>query len=326
MTETFPNNPAQAVVGMPLKTGEIYVSDASRKILEPLGWQDQDPIPPQFGDKLKEIQERIRNAKITIPEGVDPNQQLAPPSPVDISSLPESDKAELMAVLAQAKNQPQGVITSAVDTAESLATNLQAHWDKHAAEAKAVAARPADAATETPAAVSTAADTAAALYTTCPQCSWHMADKFETEVSDDEKHRFMESFLGNRPFCWETSLFGNKIVLTFRDISPEEEHKIQQHLIGDTRSGAILYGAEWLTNAQNYRRAYSLISVQGSMQAEWRQLSAAELSGKSVAEVFEAHLRSISSAALMHTVNKKFKEFQRKIELLEANVGDASFW
>ncbi len=105
------NIPADQLPGpgrLPLRAGDISMSDYTRKQMEKLGWKLGDPIPGDLGIRIKEVQDEIRKegaeAKIE-------DSELAvgwkPPKPnfVNIDDLSETHQEELRQYLKEYKQE-----------------------------------------------------------------------------------------------------------------------------------------------------------------------------------------------------------------------------
>jgi hypothetical protein len=322
MVEKFPNEPAnQSVDKLPLKSGGVYVSDTNRKILEPLDWQDGDAIPVEFSNKIREIRDRIKGAPIAVPEGVDPNQRLQPPASIDIKSLSQAEQDELRQILAAAKNDPKISGGDKPFSLEDLDVNIAMKRLKQLQEPAQPVPATEPAAAEEPSAVEEG------LYTTCPQCSWDMRDKYETVLTDAEKSGFVAAVLGGQQFYSQVPLFGGKLVLTFRTLTAREEDRIQRQLIQEARDSKLTSTTEWLAMSTTYHRAFSLARIDSERgMASYLQKPAEELSALDVPSVYNEYLSAVSMEALSHAIAKQHVRFRNKVVALESNMADESFW
>lgn len=91
----------------PLRTGQVHMTDFTRRQLEAVGWKPGDPVPGDLGQRLAEIQREAIAEKQQSLEDSDLAVGWTPPksSFVDIESLPPEKQAEIREYLSDYKEQ-----------------------------------------------------------------------------------------------------------------------------------------------------------------------------------------------------------------------------
>lgn len=115
----------------PLRTGEVRVSDYTRRQLESVGWKDGDPIPGDLGARLKEMQAEVQreraDAKLEDSElavGWKPVNA----SFVSIEDLPVEQQEEIREYLAEYKQQvaaEEQAVKNEADVESRIPPNVQ---------------------------------------------------------------------------------------------------------------------------------------------------------------------------------------------------------
>lgn len=110
----------------PLPTGSPVVSDYTRAQLSKLGWNEDDPIPPNFAVHIKALQEEYANEQAAAEKA---NHEAASKRPalairnIDVDALPPAAKAELARVLKDYKQQVVAEQEAQLAIAQTAAQN-----------------------------------------------------------------------------------------------------------------------------------------------------------------------------------------------------------
>jgi len=88
---------------MPLPTGQVVITDDTRRELTKLGWQDGDPIPGDLGERISEIRAQVAQERAAATPALPPD--FVPPKSrtVSIDDLPEAYQQELRDHIAKTK-------------------------------------------------------------------------------------------------------------------------------------------------------------------------------------------------------------------------------
>lgn len=327
-----------------------HISDFTKRTLVQFGWQDGDPIPVELGAllmQLKDVSPRSTKTDVLI----------------DINVIPEDGVAAVKQMLTDAKGAAAKLAERAAENAKmanmspAAAAAYQQLLDQEAAQAQIIddrqdaPAAPVSAPEPAPAPPPPPApepaqeppkpvDPAPAPMTIlpfCPRCGWDMRQKFDVEVTDQDKHDFLAAVLGNQRFKRDFSLMGGKVVLTFRTPLAEENKLVHRQLVFDQNAGRIATEAEWFTQMIEYRLAISLEKVTDdkgkplSVVPETREFKYTPPPEEPLQTPLVSMLDYINSTVLAHEVIRRLagqhlRHFQRLVEALEAMALEPSFW
>jgi hypothetical protein len=173
----------------------------------------------------------------------------------------------------------------------------------------------------------------------CPRCQWDIRQKFETEVTDDDKEAFIASTLGGTRFKKTYKIMGGRYVICFRSLLAEENSTIHHQLLLDQRDGNFLSDTEWLLRFFEYRLACSISEMLFEGKPFAVGIDLAQVANEQLPNTndnFDAspcvRLREyMLNNVLKHEVTrrmvgKQFRDFQRLYETLEAMALEPNFW
>jgi hypothetical protein len=171
----------------------------------------------------------------------------------------------------------------------------------------------------------------------CPRCGWDMQQKFDVDITDDDKVDFLATMLGGSRFSRDYQLAGGKMVVRLRSMLADENFLVQRQLLLDQNDGEILTEAEWFIRMGDYRMACSLESITDSSgkvimaNPTLQDLQFTPPADKPTQTALVLALKQVNSKALAHEVTRRLvlvhlRKFQRLIEALEAMALDPSFW
>lgn len=94
---------------LPMRTGQVYMSDHTKEQLRKLGWQEGDPVPGDLGTEIQRIQKRISadRDEANWEENPPPGYTKPKAKFVDIDELPAADQQQLREYLAEYKADRQ---------------------------------------------------------------------------------------------------------------------------------------------------------------------------------------------------------------------------
>jgi len=315
-----------------------YVSDFTKKTLEQFGWKVNDPIPADLGGKLLALKETL------------------PPSPrtdvmVDIAAMSEEDiktvKESLAAAKAYARDQAQAAEKAKIT--ENMSDSVRAAYEKFVGDDapqivddRETAPEPATEKAEEETAVTPAPEASVGLgpmliMPFCPRCGWDMMQKFDVDVTEDDKVDFVATMLGGARFRRDYQLLGGKMVLRLRSLLGDENFLVQRQLLLDQNAGEIMSEAEWFLRAAEYRMACSLEAVldgDGKVivaNPELGDLQFTPSADQPTQTALVLARKQVNSKALAHETTRRLvaahlRKFQRLVEALEAMALEPSFW
>ena len=316
-----------------------YVSDFTKKTLHQFGWADGDPIPADLGTNLLALKEKL------------------PPSSrvdvlVDIAAMDEQDIKTVTDALAGAKEYVRRK-TAAEEKAkitENMSESVRAAYDKFAGDdapqivddRETAAAGPApESAPLVPAVVPESQSVGGlgpmVIAPFCPRCGWDMMQKFDVDVTEDDKVDFLATLLGGSRFRRNYELVGGKMVLRLRSVLGDENFLIQRQLLLDQNDGEIVANDEWFLRMAEYRMACSLDAIldkDGKVLAanpELGDLQFTPPADKPTQTALVLARKQVNSGPLAHEVTRRLvaahlRKFNRLVESLESMALEPSFW
>jgi hypothetical protein len=84
------------------------------------------------------------------------------------------------------------------------------------------------------------------------------------EITDQEKERFFKSVLSDKPYEETVSLFDDKLKVTFRSLTVQENTDVVNQIIRDKESGIAVDNDTYYVTISVYRLALSMVSVDGN--------------------------------------------------------------
>jgi hypothetical protein len=311
-----------------------FVSDFTKQTLGQFGWAPGDAIPAALG-------ELMLNIKGTLPTS--PRADVL----IDAAVMTPEDVTKIKDMLAAAK---------VVAKKKQAAAELEATTANMSPSVREAYERVADAAApeivddreslETPTAgteeTAEEVSTMGAIEPTftlpfCPRCGWDMQQKFDVDITDDDKVDFLATMLGGSRFSRDYELAGGKMIVRLRSMLADENFLVQRQLLLDQNAGEILTEAEWFIRMGDYRMACSLESITDSSgkvivaNPALQDLQFTPPADKPTQTALVLALKQVNSKALAHEVTRRLvlvhlRKFQRLIEALEAMALDPSFW
>ena len=334
-----------------------YVSEFTKATLEQFGWHVNDPIPSDLGELLLQIRDRLPPSK-----RVDVLIDAALMTEEDIEKVKKSLKDAK--VLAKKKEQADKLNEATADMAPAVADaykkmmETQIVDDREEVAAAEAAAEQAPAPTtappvveiettekeeqpppqeETPPPDDLGGIGPMAILPFCPRCGWNMQQKFDVDVSEQDKEDFLATLLGGNRFTRDYEIAGGKMVVRLRSLLADENFLIQRQLLLDQNAGEILSEAEWFLRLAEYRMACSLEAVLDSagkpvvlnpVLADVKFTPPPENPNQTA---LPAARQFVNTKALAHEVTRRLiaahlRRFQRLVEALEAMALEPSFW
>lgn len=307
------NSPKNA---MPLPAGQAIVApggdmSASTPVVS---------VPPE----VAAMRDKIKSAPVTLPPGVNPNQtSISPEKTVKLHELSATEQAaiqkdlqNMQTAVGKVEGEGQTVDLSAINLLQTQINDTTAPADTSSTAA----------ATQQP--EKDDEDTAPLpKYSICPQCSWNLADEFTVMLSDAEKEQFVVAVLGANPFTTDTALLNGALQITFRTLYAPEETAIEERLLWETRQGLLTSATEWFSRATGYRLAFATQRVQVKNGLPLHiQKSSGVLLASGVDATYRELLQAVKTESVMHALAKQYRVFRMKVEMLEANMANESFW
>jgi hypothetical protein len=316
-----------------------YVSDFTKKTLNQFGWADGDPIPAALGADLLALKEKL------------------PPSSrvdvlIDIAAMDEQDIKTVTDALAGAKEYLRRK-TAAAEKAkitENMSESVKAAYEKFAGDdspqivddRETAAAEPApEPAPPVPDVVPDSQSVGGlgpmVIAPFCPRCGWDMMQKFDIEITEDDKVDFLATLLGGSRFKRNYELVGGKMILRLRSVLGDENFLIQRQLLLDQNDGEILSNEEWFLRMAEYRMACSLDAIldqDGKVLAvnpELGDLQFTPPADKPTQTALVLARKQVNSGPLAHEVTRRLvaahlRKFNRLVESLESMALEPSFW
>lgn len=322
-----------------------YVSDFTKKTLHQFGWADGDPIPTDLGTTLMAIKEKL------------------PPSSnvdvvIDIAVMDEQDIKTVTDALVGAKDylRRKTAADEKAKITKNMSGSVRAAYEKLAGDDAPQIVDDRETAVEEPAPAPAPTPEPAPVVTDivpesqsvgglgpmviapfCPRCGWDMMQKFDIEVTEDDKIDFLATLLGGSRFRRNYELVGGKMILRLRSVLGDENFLIQRQLLLDQNDGEILSESEWFLRMAEYRMACSLDAIldkDGKVLAanpELGDLQFTPPADKPTQTALVLARKQVNSGPLAHEVTRRLvaahlRKFNRLVESLESMALEPSFW
>ena len=312
-----------------------FVSDFTKQTLGQFGWAPGDAIPAALG-------ELMLNIKGVLPAS--PRTDVL----IDAAVMTPEDVTKIKDMLATAKvaAKKKKAAAELEETTANMSPSVREAYERVAAAAGPEIVDDRES-LETPAAAATEetveeASTLGAIEPAftlpfCPRCGWDMQQKFDVDITDNDKVDFLATLLGGSRFSRDYELAGGKMVVRLRSMLADENFLVQRQLLLDQNDGEILTEAEWFIRMGDYRMACSLESITDSSgkvivaNPALQDLQFTPPADKPTQTALVLALKQVNSKALAHEVTRRLvlvhlRKFQRLIEALEAMALDPSFW
>lgn len=311
--------------GMPLKSSTPYFSDDTKRQLRAVGWQEGDPLPPNFGEALtalrNEVAQETAKAYADLPEKM---AGYVPPTSkiVDITTLPPEKQKEIKDWLAGYRN----------DVATLAAPQPEVPQPVPQPAVQQPAAQPAAPPEEQPA---TTPDAGSITPTHCSRCQWPVNSPFNIVATEQDKQQFLISILSGESYRKEYSLLGGTVRLRLRSLSIPEVTAINLQLGYMVRAGIISGNLEYGLHNMLFRTVLGVEELKAGAHVlyTWTPLETFAASRQPTGEhptvlpeYTETVTKALKSEPVVQIVNKTYREFQRLVELLEEKTGESAFW
>lgn len=153
-------------------------------------------------------------------------------------------------------------------------------------------------------------------------------EKVAGRPTPEEKQNFMRSILGNKAYSKEYALFGGMILVTMRDLTPDQEDRIYSQLAMDQAAKRIKTQDDWELMLDRYRALFGIKNLRQSGQLdsdstyilpEDLQTSLYEPANKYLTQTF-------STTTIYRSVMRTVRIFRHHLEALFERSLDADFW
>lgn len=353
-----------------LDPGTTGLTDIEERVLRQAGWKPGDPLPDltgtTVGKRLTEAFGAVRKnaadlqGMTPVPPGTPP---IAPPKMRDITELSPAERAEVIAVLQQARQtdeflRQQGVpdaittipgMADAYRTATSLPDELvivddtdepKDGFNPCVREEKSVPAETEDPQPDLsqPAKglppMTNIAGTADAVmpHVQCPRCSYFV-DQPVAQPTDSDKQLFIQCIMGGQRFEKMYSVFNGKIAFVLRTLLPSESELVLMQLDEDCEKHRVVTHAQYMRYLQDYRLAAGLKVIHREGRAPVQLQPVGDIPYDK--EQYKTALPQLTKYVqdnlfvtdhLRHIIGLQWAHFQRLVELMEVRAEDPDFW
>lgn len=168
----------------------------------------------------------------------------------------------------------------------------------------------------------------------CPHCGWDKSKQDLLEVTDEDKHSFfLNCVVGRQSFVKTYDLYGGRVRLTFRTLSPSEQDEVYQAVVPfSNQFQPVGYGE--LELLSQYRMALSLTRVEiageqprmlpGSLD-EWKSMQ--EVNGEAwTLTKISGYIRDFLGAGLIVAAGRAMAQFNILMAKLMDNAENPDFW
>jgi hypothetical protein len=284
-------------------SGEVFLGEVTRKQLREFGWNDGDPIPPNFSNIIKVLRQEYAADIAEFEERNPQEANRARGGLFNFAGLPDAARKEIAAILAHARN-PKAIVATpaatapqptadlpkfnpAIDDSASCGfvvdsmelpkkeTALPAASSKISEDAEFIKTqifgKPAAPSPE-PAALPQLGETGTSPTAKpfCPRCFWDMQRDFPVEPTKQDVEDFVLAILGNRCFSKTYQLFDGRATMRMQAPSAKATAMIKTQLSIDVRKQRILEVGDYLATMTDYRMMFMLreLNVYGKPPTE----------------------------------------------------------
>ena len=183
----------------------------------------------------------------------------------------------------------------------------------------------------------TGLDAPSAIFPFCPRCGWDMKQKYDVDITDNDKEDFIATLLGGARFKRAYEIAGGRMKIVFRSMLADENFMVQRQLLLDQNNNEIFSEAEWYLRLAEYRMACSLESIADASgkliyaNPELQDLKFTPPEDKPTQTPLVLARLNVNTKALAHEVTRRLiatqlRQFQRLVEAPEAMALEPSFW
>jgi hypothetical protein len=317
------------------------VSPGERAVLERFGWKDGDPVP----DNLATIIADAAMDAVDLDNMPPPVDMRTPalklPQEVDMSKLPEAEQdkyAQVLASLTDAKlkvlaeEELQASFVSDDPTVNSASinaairaaaepTNLFKDDTKDADYASGVKKPEANASEES------VQQTSGPKY--CNHCGWNQAMDDGIEVTEQDRIGFLQTLLGLQPFSKTFSLYGGRLNVTVRALTPDEVDMCFRQVFLDRSKDRTTNHAE---EAEALARYKTCLQIQEITGPDLHYVCPPKMSANDGedTEVYRRWLQFMKDVDRSETLHRNLLgvvgRFNALVNKLEDNADNESFW
>lgn len=340
-----PGTPLHGPNSPPLRAGNVYLNDETRKELALVGHQGDDPVPEGLPAVIAQVTEKYKDIMAKVDE-VAGKTRLGKPKTVKLADLPVEARREIQDYLehatailkADAKTKPSMVPPNASPAVrEAIEQYEQQREPQVVVEDDADEPVTPPAADDTKDAKDAPAETAPEPH--CPQCGYDCRIPFDVQVTPEDTQRHIAAVLDRSPnsrFRKTAAILDGQMTIMFRSLTTTEANAAKKQTRKDVIDGKIMGEAEYYMNYMEYRLAMSvekLIDANGAPIVEvppLKEIAAEILADDATAdplpklvEWMDEHV--FTDESLKRLIGQHHRRFQHLIEALEAQESDPSF-
>jgi hypothetical protein len=341
-----------------------------RQALERIGWEEGSPIPTAAAPAIRAAQAEVA-ADIAVAKqqlAVDPSTPPTVLKTVNLEDLPPEQQSKYNQIIDDAMRQElvnQAATEAAAPPKPSILDNRTRYLDlgeparvarpapafvppgQVAAAATAGVAAGVTAAINPKAQQATSEPVVAdpvdpvAPHTDCPHCGWDLRLPDIPEPETEEKQAFLQSVLGQKPYCKEYPLMGGALTAVFRTLTQREIDACFQQCYRERDQGKITTGVDFFTRLNRFRLYLQLqrlrssnfdhdmpdgLSIYHAPQAAtcWQSADGAVVTLEQVEDcVLKEVLRT---ETLCRVAQQSCDRFNRLTAKMEGMVDNTDFW
>jgi hypothetical protein len=356
-TQTVPPPPAAGSFnltadpnGLPFRRGDLIMPEDTKAYLRQLGWQDGDPLPGNLPKLLADARQDIEaEVKTAATQVVAPNTPPTKIPLVDISDLTPARRAEIQAALQDAKGHAAShaallehqrqVASYQVPGADPSVNQVIAEVASQTlAQPEVVVTReppPQPAAQQPPDTPSDKPPDAVAPLHECPRCLLDLRLPYNVTVTDEDKYAFIAACLGKKQFTKTYALLGGKVLVTFRDLSSQDQDTALLQLRYDAEQKHLASTQEWWSQYALYHLVLGLqrlvLNDQLEYEATGTRLADIPWDPKEQSTAFPdlaswIFANVLNTETLRSIVGRAHRDFENLKELLQKRAPEENFW
>jgi hypothetical protein len=167
----------------------------------------------------------------------------------------------------------------------------------------------------------------------CSHCGHDQSRTDDTEITDEDKLRFVQAVLGQKRFEKEYRMLGGSLVVGFRTLTNEETDMAFTQAAYDVQSGVVAEIDQYFRTVSDYRlalglRRLDLPETKHHLPELWGYTTPEPPKNTTKLKYIVPFIydRILVSETLRRACNAAFVRFNRLVEKLEAHIDHSNFW
>jgi hypothetical protein len=150
--------------------------------------------------------------------------------------------------------------------------------------------------------------------------------KKTSEITQEEKERFLKSVLTDKPYEETINLFDGQMYLKFRAMSVDENSDVVNQIVNDKKNGIAADNDAYFITISTYRMALSLVSVDNAQYSSITKDNYTPSNEKDTYILARSNQMRLWSTPKLAIFLDAFQTFEAKLLKLTNEVQTVNFW